>query len=266
MTPGDLSYQQAEAILQQLAGQSSWQRPETAPPASSLTEAKGVAAARRVAPRLDRVSAQHPNWSESTFRSLVDSAPEALLIFDSEGIIILVNAQAEKLFGYRREDLLARSIEEFVPDLFHRSEAASWRADVPLELYGHRKDGRDFPVEVSLSPLASEQGNLITGTIRDISSRKRLEARYRNLVEGIPAVTFMAALDEGLNELYVSPQIEQLLGFSQKEWLEDPVLWYTRLHPQDRDRWHLEFAQTCATAAPFRSVYRFIARDGRIVW
>jgi PAS domain S-box-containing protein len=95
-----------------------------------------------------------------------------------------------------------------------------------------------------------------------------MEKRYRTLVEGIPAVTFMAALDEGggERELYVSPQIEELLGFTQKEWLENPVLWYTQLHPEDRERWHTEFARTCAMAEPFCSVYRFIARDGRTVW
>src|SRR5947208_4900444 len=95
---------------------------------------------------------------------------------------------------------------------------------------------------------------------------RKAEARYRTLVEEIPAVTFLAALDEGLNELYVSPQIEQLLGFSQKEWLEDPVLWHRQLHPEDRERWHVEFAPTCATGVPFRSAYRFVAKDGRTVW
>ncbi len=89
---------------------------------------------------------------------------------------------------------------------------------------------------------------------------------YRVLVEQIPAITFMAVLDEGPNELYVSPQIEKVLGYSQKEWLEDPVLWYARLHPDDRERWHVEFARTCATGEPFRSEYRFLARDGRVVW
>src|SRR5690349_15920761 len=100
-----------------------------------------------------------------------------------------------------------------------------------------------------------------------VATRLRLaEARYRTLVEQIPVVTFLAALDGGVNELYVSPQIEALLGFSQKEWLEDPILWYTRLHPEDRERWHLEFARTCATGERFRSEYRFLARDGRVVW
>src|SRR5205807_5951824 len=117
------------------------------------------------------------------------------------------------------------------------------------------------------------EGPLVIAALRDVTERQRAEARlrkaearFRTLVEEIPAVTFLAALDEGANELYVSPQIESLLGFTQKEWLEDPVLWYRQLHPEDRDRWHVEFAKTCSTAVPFESVYRFMARNGRVVW
>jgi PAS domain S-box-containing protein len=95
---------------------------------------------------------------------------------------------------------------------------------------------------------------------------RRAEARYRALVEQIPAVTFMAALDEGLNEMYVSPQIEALLGFSQKEWLDDPVLWFKRLHPDDQKLWNDEFARGIASGGPFRAECRVIARDGRTVW
>lgn len=92
------------------------------------------------------------------------------------------------------------------------------------------------------------------------------ETRYRTLLEQIPAVTFMASLEHGLQEVYVSPQIESLLGYSQREWLENPVLWYDRLHPEDKDRWNVEFARTVAFGERFHSVYRFLARDGRIVW
>ncbi len=100
-----------------------------------------------------------------------------------------------------------------------------------------------------------------------VETKLRLaEARYRTLVEQMPVVTFLAALDGGVNELYVSPQIEALLGFSQKQWLENPVLWYTQLHPEDRERWHLEFARTCAAGERFRSEYRFLTRDGQVVW
>ncbi len=92
------------------------------------------------------------------------------------------------------------------------------------------------------------------------------ELRYRTLIEQIPAVTFMAVLGEGDNEVYVSPHIESLLGFTQEEWLENPFLWYSQLHPEDRGIWHREFARGCRTGGPFRAECRFIGRDGRIVW
>ena len=92
------------------------------------------------------------------------------------------------------------------------------------------------------------------------------EARYRALVEQIPAVTFMASLDGGLNEVYVSPQIEGLLGFAQDEWMSNPVLWFRQLHPDDIELWNQEFARGCSTGGPFRAECRFIARDGSVVW
>jgi PAS domain S-box-containing protein len=93
-----------------------------------------------------------------------------------------------------------------------------------------------------------------------------LEARYRALVEQIPAVVFMAYLDRGIGEAYVSPQIEAALGFSQEEWLEDPVRWYSHIHPEDKQRWSTEAAEMFLTGNPLRSAYRVIARDGRVIW
>jgi PAS domain S-box-containing protein len=91
-------------------------------------------------------------------------------------------------------------------------------------------------------------------------------ARYRTLVEQIPAVVFMAFLDQGLSEAYVSPHVETILGFTQEEWLNDPVRWYNHIHPEDRERWSVEAAQLIISGRPLRSVYRVIARDGRVVW
>ena len=93
-----------------------------------------------------------------------------------------------------------------------------------------------------------------------------LEARYRALVEQIPAVVFMAYLDRGIGEAYVSPQIEAALGFSQEEWLEDPVRWYSHIHPDDKQRWSTEAAEMFLTGNPLRSAYRVVARDGRVIW
>jgi PAS domain S-box-containing protein len=93
-----------------------------------------------------------------------------------------------------------------------------------------------------------------------------LEARYRALVEQIPAVVFMAYLDRGIGEAYVSPQIEAALGFTQSEWLEDPVRWYRQIHPDDKMRWSVEAAEMFLSGKSLRSAYRVIARDGKVLW
>jgi len=93
-----------------------------------------------------------------------------------------------------------------------------------------------------------------------------MEAKYRALVEQIPAIVFMAYLDKGIGEAYVSPQIEAALGFSQREWLEDPVRWYQQIHPDDKMRWSVEAAEMFLSGRPLRSSYRVIARDGKTLW
>jgi PAS domain S-box-containing protein len=106
----------------------------------------------------------------------------------------------------------------------------------------------------SESPIASEAPPL------------NMEAKYRALVEQIPAVVFMAYLDGGIGEAYVNSQIEAALGFSQREWLEDPVRWYRQIHPDDKTRWSMEAAEMFLSGKPLRSSYRVIARDGRVLW
>jgi PAS domain S-box-containing protein len=93
-----------------------------------------------------------------------------------------------------------------------------------------------------------------------------LEAKYRVLLEQIPAVVFMAYLDRGISEAYVSPQIEASLGYSREEWLEDPVRWYQHIHPDDKQRWSVEAAGMFLSGKALRSSYRVIARDGRVIW
>src|ERR1700734_2374921 len=92
------------------------------------------------------------------------------------------------------------------------------------------------------------------------------EAKYRALLEQIPAVVFMAYLDRGISEAYVSPQIEASLGYSREEWLEDPVRWYQHIHPDDKQRWSVEAAGVFLLGKALRSSYRVIARDGRVIW
>jgi PAS domain S-box-containing protein len=216
------------------------------------------------------------HFSETTHRALLESLPDAMVVINGDGAIVFVNEQTERVFGYQRGELLGRSIEILVPEdargahVEHRRRYFASPHTRPmgarLSLFGRHKDGSLFPVEISLSPIQSEAGTLATTIIRDVSLRQREAAKFRALVENIPAVTFIAPLDESVPELYVSPQIEELLGFTQKEWTEDPVLWHRQLHPADRERWNRQFAPTCASGEPFDDDYRFLAKDGRVVW
>ncbi|HEX4167404.1 MAG TPA: ATP-binding protein [Bryobacteraceae bacterium] len=119
-----------------------------------------------------------------------------------------------------------------------------------------------FSSTIVTADLSSEKEEIT----RETPVPPDVTARYRTLLEQIPAVIFMAFLDRGLSEAYVSPHIETILGFTQEEWLNDPVRWYSQIHPDDRTRWSIEAAQLILSGKSLRSVYRIIARDGHIVW
>ena len=271
----EMSYEEAEVVLRILAGQNGGSTVASPTPAPAESPPSAALFLRRFPSR--------PLTSD-VLRALVEAVPDAVVVTNADGRIVFVNAQTERLFGYQKDELLGHPIELLVPERIrdkHVGERTGYAKEPHIrpmgkgrELSGRRKDGHEVPVEIGLSPLKTDSGMLVVASVRDVTERRRaegqlrkMEKRYRTLVEGIPAVTFMAAMDDSEErELYVSPQIVELLGFSQKEWLENPILWYTQLHPDDQVRWHQEFARTVATGERFQSVYRFIARDGRVVW
>jgi PAS domain S-box-containing protein len=118
--------------------------------------------------------------------------------------------------------------------------------------------------EAILMELA--RGMCVNGSPGASDSTPDAEARYRVLVEQIPAVVFTADLDQSIGQAYVSPHIEATLGFSREEWLEDPIRWYQQIHPDDKNRWSEEAAEVFLTGKAIKSCYRVLARDGHVVW
>src|SRR6202043_3854596 len=176
---------------------------------SPLESAEGIlvtAAIRDISVRKD--AEKHLAQMEGRYRGLLEAAPDAMVVVNQGGEIVLLNLQAEKQFGYRRDELLGQAVKKLIPEGFAErvladglrsaEDALAQQIGTGMELIGRRKNGSEFPIELMLSPLESAEGILVTAAIRDISVRKaaethlaQMEGRYRGLLEAAPDAMVM---------------------------------------------------------------------------
>ena len=212
--------------------------------------------------------------SEERFRGLSDATFEGVAI-SQDGTILETNKAFSEMFGYERQELVGKDVSELVApgshDLVQRHVASG--SEQPYEATGLRKDGSTFEGEVRARMTSFRGRQVRVAAVSDITERneaeRRLgaaEERYQMLVENVPAVVYTETPGEPSVTTYVSPQMQELLGYAREAFLEDNDFWESVLHPDDRERVMTEDARLNRIGDPFSQEYRFVARDGRVVW
>jgi protein-histidine pros-kinase len=149
---------------------------------------------------------------KGSFRDLLEAAPDAMVVVNALGQIVLVNSQTEKLFGYQREELIHQRVEILLPERFrgqHQGQRAQFLASPQVrpmgharELFGRRKDGTEFPADIALSPIETEDGIVVFGAVRDLTERQQTERiKERNAALERQVAEQNAQLQAARNEL-----------------------------------------------------------------
>src|SRR5918996_620307 len=205
----------------------------------------------------------------SRFEALLDSAPDAIVLVDPHGRITLVNRRTEELFGYDRSELLGQEVELLVPERLrevHHTHRDGYAADprtremgADLKLSGRRRDGSEFPVEISLSPVRVGEQDLVITIVRDVSERRAAEIERLELAREQAAHAEAEAGRERLASIlgeidaivwesdaerrrftFVSRRAE-LLGYPVSSWLDEEAFWHSIVHPDDVELAELYF-------------------------
>jgi PAS domain S-box-containing protein len=219
--------------------------------------------------------------SEERLNSIWQSLTDVVSIHDLDHVFRYLTPSAARILGYPLETLLGSSPYDYV----HPDDVASMREifgrvvdrtnpGIPFGFRFRHRDGHDIHLEAlgrNLMDKPGVRGIMIVS--RDVTERKQAEAatrhaesRFRNLLEHIPAITYIAAARHRSSDLYISPQIEPLLGFTAEEWCADPATWLRQVHEDDRERVLSQLEQCEAEGAPFRCDYRLLSRDGLVRW
>jgi two-component system, cell cycle sensor histidine kinase and response regulator CckA len=212
---------------------------------------------------------------------VVENSHDLVSLIDLGGKILYASPSHGRVLGYEPYELIGVNVAELIhPDdleqvRVHLGEALAGKANAPDQTRLRRKDGGWVLVEGIATPIHGDNGSvtMLLATSRDVTARQEAEEalraaerKYRSLVEQLPLVTYIDALDPESSNIYTSPQIEPLLGYTTTEWASDRELFVKTLHPEDRERVLAEHAWTHATCEPLRTEYRLIGRGGSVVW
>ena len=209
---------------------------------------------------------------ESKFRDLLESTPDAIVMVNITGRVVLINSQAENVFGYRRAEMMGQPVEMLLPQRFHAAhhghrgqffaQPRTRTMGAGLELYGLRKNGEEFPVEISLSTLSTEEGPMVMSAVRDLTDRKKAEQKFRSLLESAPDAMVIIGHD-GKIEL-VNSQTEKLFGYQREELLGQlvEILVPERFHAKHPDHRTSFFAQPRARSMGVGLELNARRRDG----
>ncbi len=199
--------------------------------------------------------------------SLLEATPECLVVAHADGRIMFANHHVEALTGLSSEDLVGTPVERLLA-----SDLRNQQVGTRVETVCTGREGREIPVEVHVGSIDGPERFLVV-TLRDMTelqagreARFEAEAKYRTLVEQIPAVVYLDPVDENKDSIYVSPQITDLLGIDPADWLGDPYCWRSHVHVDDIDRVWQEYEDAYRTHVPLNHEYRMVHEDGTIKW
>jgi diguanylate cyclase (GGDEF)-like protein/PAS domain S-box-containing protein len=198
--------------------------------------------------------------------SLLEATPECMVITAVDGRILFANRRLQELTGFDRGELIDHQVDVLLAD------GLSNATENIFEAQCRRADAEPIAVEVHLGHIDGPD-RLLVVTLRDLTeikegrdARFEAEAKYRALVDEIPAVVYLDPVDENLDSIYVSPQVTELIGVTPTEWLTDNYCWRRHVHPDDVDRVWDEYVDAYTHHTTLNHEYRMVHEDGRVKW
>ncbi len=218
-----------------------------------------------------------------TYAEIFDSSAEGILIVNRKGKIVLANPQSEKLFDYAKGELIGLTIESLIPKRYREGHVAHrtgyQKAPKPMQmgkgrdLIGLAKNGREFPLEVSLNPAKINNEQVIIAFVIDITERKKAEEqikesnrKYSTLISNLPGISYRCEYSREWPMEFISERCYDICGYRPYEFYDRKVSWAHLIHPDDRERIWNEMESALEHGQPFKVVYRIITKDHSERW